>query len=188
MLAVVFSQWRLNFEEEAKKSLRLKKPVMEIPSNKWLYIFLAAQQMPPAASEVTEDASVPNGLRGSKSGENQPLPRAQQRSGSSASNGSDEDNEDHKSGGRSQSRIDKWKAKHEAMLKMAASEKKKSDQKHHSSKNNSASSEDEQEATNAASNTKASSTGATANGLKTNGVCQLGLPKPASVPTALSVQ
>ena len=140
--------------------------------------------MPPAASEVTEDASVPNGLRGSKSGENQPLPRAQQRSGSSASNGSDEDNEDHKSGGRSQSRIDKWKAKHEAMLKMAASEKKKSDQKHHSSKNNSASSEDEQEAT----NTKASSTGATTNGLKTNGVCQLGLPNPASVPTALSVQ
>ena len=139
--------------------------------------------MPPAASsEVTEDAlAAANGVRG-KSGENQPLPRAQQRSGSSASNGSDEDNEDHKSGGRSQSRIDKWKAKHEAMLKMAASEKKKSDQKHHSSKNNSASSEDELEAA-----ANAATKGA-ANGLKTNGVCQLGLPKPASVPTALSVQ
>lgn len=115
----------------------------------------------------------------SRSGENHPLPRAQQRSGSSASNASDEDTEDHKSGGRSQSRIDKWKAKHEAMLKMAASDKRQDKQQEadHHSKNNSASSEDEHEAASAS-----------ANGLKTNGVCQLGLPKPASVPTALSVQ
>lgn len=40
------------------------------------------------------------------------------RSGSSASNGSDEDCDDIKTG-KSQSRIDKWKAKHEAMLKLA---------------------------------------------------------------------
>merc|ERR1712018_464209 len=128
----------------------------EIIRNSGQPAFPQARQMSAASAvEVIE-----------RTGENvHPLPRAQQRSGSSASNGSDEDNEDHKSGGRSQSRIDKWKAKHEAMLKMAASEKKKSDQKHHSSKNNSASSEDEQEAT----NTKASSTGATTNGLKTNG-------------------
>ena len=50
--------------------------------------------------------------------------RAQQRSGSSASNASDEDTDDHKSGSRTQSRIDKWKAKHEAMLKMASDNKK----------------------------------------------------------------
>ena len=49
-----------------------------------------------SASEVMEAIDA----RG-KSGENgQPLPRAQQRSGSSASNGSDEDAEDHKSGGK----------------------------------------------------------------------------------------
>lgn len=145
----------------------------EIIRNAGQPAFPQAQQMP--ASEVTEDGV----SRGSKSGESQPLPRAQQRSGSSASNASDEDNEDHKSGGRSQSRIDKWKAKHEAMLKMASNDKKskgESDRRH--SKNNSASSEDEQEA----------SANATSNGLKTNGVCQLGLPKQASVPTALSVQ
>lgn len=62
---------------------------------------------------------------------------------------------------------------------MAASDKRQDKQQevdHHSK--NSASSEDEHEAASAAS----------ANGLKTNGVCQLGLPKPASVPTALSVQ
>jgi len=56
-----------------------------------------------------------------------PMPqslRAQQRSGSSASNASDEDTDDHKSGSRTQSRIDKWKAKHEAMLKMASDNKK----------------------------------------------------------------
>ena len=40
------------------------------------------------------------------------------RSGSSASNGSDEDCDDVKTG-KTQSRIDKWKAKHEAMLKLA---------------------------------------------------------------------
>ncbi len=44
------------------------------------------------------------------------------RSASSASNGSatsgDEDGDDQKTG-KSQSRIDKWKAKHEAMLKLA---------------------------------------------------------------------
>ena len=125
---------------------------------------LAAQQMSAASAvEVME-----------RTGENvHPLPRAQQRSGSSASNASDEDTEDHKSGGRSQSRIDKWKAKHEAMLKMAASDKDRKQDKQNHSKNNSASSEDEHEST---------------NGLKTNGVCQVGLPKPASVPTALSVQ
>ena len=51
--------------------------------------------------------------------------RAQNRSGSSASNASDEDADDHKSGSlRTQSRIDKWKAKHEAMLKMASDSKK----------------------------------------------------------------
>jgi len=50
--------------------------------------------------------------------------RVQQRSGSSASNASDEDTDDHKSGNRTQSRIDKWKAKHEAMLKMASENKK----------------------------------------------------------------
>jgi hypothetical protein len=50
--------------------------------------------------------------------------RVQQRSGSSASNASDEDTDDHKSGSRTQSRIDKWKAKHEAMLKMASDNKK----------------------------------------------------------------
>merc|ERR1712223_1316047 len=44
--------------------------------------------------------------------------------GSSASNASDEDTDDHKSGSRTQSRIDKWKAKHEAMLKMASDNKK----------------------------------------------------------------
>lgn len=127
---------------------------------------LAAQQMSAASAvEVME-----------RTGENvHPLPRAQQRSGSSASNASDEDTEDHKSGGRSQSRIDKWKAKHEAMLKMAASDKDRKQDKQNHSKNNSASSEDEHEST-------------SANGLKTNGVCQVGLPKPASVPTALSVQ
>ena len=56
-----------------------------------------------------------------------PMPqslRAQARSGSSASNASDEDTDDHKSGSRTQSRIDKWKAKHEAMLKMASDNKK----------------------------------------------------------------
>ena len=125
---------------------------------------LAAQQMSAASAvEVME-----------RTGENvHPLPRAQQRSGSSASNASDEDTEDHKSGGRSQSRIDKWKAKHEAMLKMASDKrdsKKQHDADHHSK--NSASSEDEQET----------------NGLKTNGFNGVGLPKPASVPTALSVQ
>ena len=132
---------------------------------------LAAQQMSAASAvEVME-----------RTGENvHPLPRAQQRSGSSASNASDEDTEDHKSGGRSQSRIDKWKAKHEAMLKMAASDKRQDKQQeiadHHSK--NSASSEDEHEAS-------ASTAASAANGLKINGV---GLPKPASVPTALSVQ
>jgi len=72
----------------------------------------------------------------SKSSENNPPPmpmqqslRAQQRSGSSASNASDEDTDDHKSGSRTQSRIDKWKAKHEAMLKMA-SDKKEQDKEH----------------------------------------------------------
>ena len=48
-----------------------------------------------------------------------PQSRFMQRSASSASNASDEDGDDHKSGSRTQSRIDKWKAKHEAMLKMA---------------------------------------------------------------------
>ena len=139
--------------------------------------------MPAGASvEVMEASDAMVSTRGSsRSGENHPsLPRAQQRSGSSASNASDEDTEDHKSGGRSQSRIDKWKAKHEAMLKMAASDKRQDKQQeiadHHSK--NSASSEDEHEA----------SAASAANGLKTNGVCQLGLPKPSSVPTALSVQ
>jgi hypothetical protein len=137
----------------------------EIIRNSGQPAFPQAQHMPAASAvEVME-----------RTGENvHPLPRAQQRSGSSASNASDEDTEDHKSGGRSQSRIDKWKAKHEAMLKMAGSDKSRQD-KH--SKNNSASSEDEHEAASAS-----------ANGLKTNGVCQLGLPKSASVPTALSVQ
>jgi hypothetical protein len=52
------------------------------------------------------------------------------RSGSSASNGSnasgDEDGDDAKTG-KSQSRIDKWKAKHEAMLKLAQKTEKKSE-------------------------------------------------------------
>lgn len=74
-----------------------------------------------------------------------PLPqsRAQQRSGSSASNASDEDTDDHKSGSRTQSRIDKWKAKHEAMLKMASKDKKQKDTTTTEADQKSASSEDE---------------------------------------------
>lgn len=70
---------------------------------------------------------------------------AGQRSASSASNASDEDTDDHKSGSRTQSRIDKWKAKHEAMLKMASKDKKKNIENH---EQKSASSEDEAPAPN----------------------------------------
>ena len=50
------------------------------------------------------------------------------RSGSSASNGSDEDCDDVKTG-KTQSRIDKWKAKHEAMLKLAQKTEKSDSKK-----------------------------------------------------------
>ena len=78
-----------------------------------------------------EDQTSSRSKSGSASENNPPhhSHRAQQRSGSSASNASDEDTDDHKSGSRTQSRIDKWKAKHEAMLKMA-SDKKEQDKEH----------------------------------------------------------
>jgi len=103
--------------------------------------------------------------------------RAQQRSGSSASNASDEDTDgDHKSGNRTQSRIDKWKAKHEAMLKMAAKDKAQAaSQAASADKAASASSEDE----------------TTTTEIKANGVCiSLNKPSPASLqaPPALSVK
>jgi hypothetical protein len=108
--------------------------------------------------------------------------RAQQRSGSSASNASDEDTDgDHKSGGRTQSRIDKWKAKHEAMLKMASTDKKKAAAAEAASAS-SPSSQDK---------ASASSEDETSTDIKANGVCiSLNKPSPASLqaPPALSVK
>ena len=108
--------------------------------------------------------------------------RAQQRSGSSASNASDEDTDgDHKSGSRTQSRIDKWKAKHEAMLKMASTDKKKAAAAEAASAS-SPSSQDK---------ASASSEDETSTEIKANGVCiSLNKPSPASLqaPPALSVK
>lgn len=107
--------------------------------------------------------------------------RAQQRSGSSASNASDEDTDgDHKSGSRTQSRIDKWKAKHEAMLKMAAKDKAQQAAQ--------AAQADPQDKASASSEDETTST---TTEIKANGVCiSLNKPSPASLqaPPALSVK
>ena len=107
--------------------------------------------------------------------------RAQQRSGSSASNASDEDTDgDHKSGSRTQSRIDKWKAKHEAMLKMAAKDKAQAAQAAQADPQDKASASSEDETTTS-----------TTTEIKANGVCiSLNKPSPASLqaPPALSVK
>jgi len=112
--------------------------------------------------------------------------RAQQRSGSSASNASDEDTDgDHKSGSRTQSRIDKWKAKHEAMLKMASTDKKK--EAAAAAAAASASSPSSQDKASASSEDETS----TSTEIKANGVCiSLNKPSPASLqaPPALSVK
>jgi len=106
--------------------------------------------------------------------------RAQQRSGSSASNASDEDTDDHKSGSRTQSRIDKWKAKHEAMLKMASNDKKEK-------KNN-----DNAETTNAASLSEdeiaTQQTQQAADGIKSNCLTKIQAAMPPAQAAVLSVK
>lgn len=124
-------------------------------------------------SSISEEDAAAQPKSGEKH-EFQPQSRSQQRSGSSASNASDEDADgDHK--GRTQSRIDKWnkwKAKHEAMLKKASAEKEQEKGQQKKAESPSASSEDENV------DIKAS-----------NGVCLgIGPKPPVAAPAALSVQ